>query len=151
MKERRSVIVELDPPKKLSMNKFLIGAQALHDAGIDALTLADNSLASPRVSNLAAGMLAREKTGARALIHITCRDRNLIGLQSHLMGLHSLGLSDVLAITGDPSKIGDFPGATSVFDLSSFDLISLIKQFNEGVAYSGKSLGQETNFSDACF
>ena len=149
VKERRSVIVELDPPKKLSMNKFLIGAQALHDAGIDALTLADNSLASPRISNLAAGMLAREKTGARALIHITCRDRNLIGLQSHLMGLHSLGLSDVLAITGDPSKIGDFPGATSVFDLSSFDLISLIKQFNEGVSYSGKSLGEKTNFSVA--
>lgn len=149
VKQKRSVIVELDPPKKLGMTKFLDGAQALHDAGIDALTLADNSLASPRVSNLAAGILAKEKTGARALIHITCRDRNLIGLQSHLMGLHSLGMSDVLAITGDPSKIGDFPGATSVYDVSSFDLISLIKQFNEGVSYSGKPLGDKTNFSVA--
>lgn len=149
VREKRSVIVELDPPKKLGMEKFLEGAQALHDAGIDALTLADNSLASPRVSNLAAGILAKEKTGARTLIHITCRDRNLIGLQSHLMGLHSLGMSDVLAITGDPSKIGDFPGATSVYDVSSFDLISLIKQFNEGVSYSGKPLGQKTNFSVA--
>jgi homocysteine S-methyltransferase len=149
VKEKRSVIVELDPPKKLGMNKFLEGAQALHHAGIDALTLADNSLASPRVSNLAAGILSKEKTGGRTLIHITCRDRNLIGLQSHLMGLHSLGLSDVLAITGDPSKIGDFPGATSVYDVSSFDLISLIKQFNEGVSYSGKPLGEKTNFSVA--
>lgn len=149
VREKRSVIVELDPPKKLGMDKFLEGAQALHDAGIDALTLADNSLASPRISNLAAGILAKEKTGARTLIHITCRDRNLIGLQSHLMGLHSLGMSDVLAITGDPSKIGDFPGATSVYDVSSFDLISLIKQFNEGVSYSGKPLGQKTNFSVA--
>ncbi|PGT81994.1 MULTISPECIES: bifunctional homocysteine S-methyltransferase/methylenetetrahydrofolate reductase [Bacillaceae] len=149
VREKRSVIVELDPPKKLGMEKFLEGAQALHDAGIDALTLADNSLASPRISNLAAGILAKEKTGARTLIHITCRDRNLIGLQSHLMGLHSLGMSDVLAITGDPSKIGDFPGATSVYDVSSFDLISLIKQFNEGVSYSGKPLGQKTNFSVA--
>ncbi|KKI93587.1 homocysteine methyltransferase [Bacillus sp. SA1-12] len=147
--EKRSVIVELDPPKKLGMNVFLDGAQALHEAGIDALTLADNSLASPRISNLAAGILAKEKTGGRMLIHITCRDRNLIGLQSHLMGLHSLGLTDVLAITGDPSKIGDFPGATSVYDLSSFDLISLIKQFNEGVSYSGKPLGAKTNFSVA--
>ncbi|QGQ44630.1 bifunctional homocysteine S-methyltransferase/methylenetetrahydrofolate reductase [Metabacillus sediminilitoris] len=149
VKEKRSVIVELDPPKKLGMSIFLEGAQALHDAGIDALTLADNSLASPRISNLAAGLLAREKTNARTLIHITCRDRNLIGLQSHLMGLHTLGLSDVLAITGDPSKIGDFPGATSVYDVSSFDLISLIKQFNEGVSYSGKPLGAKTNFSVA--
>ncbi len=147
--ERRSVIVELDPPKKLGMEKFLEGAEALHNAGIDALTLADNSLASPRVSNLAAGILAKERTGARTLIHITCRDRNLIGLQSHLMGLHSLGISDILAITGDPSKIGDFPGATSVYDVSSFDLISLIKQFNKGVSYSGKPLGQQTNFSVA--
>ncbi|WP_175638286.1 bifunctional homocysteine S-methyltransferase/methylenetetrahydrofolate reductase [Metabacillus schmidteae] len=147
--ERRSVIVELDPPKKLGMEKFLEGAEALHNAGIDALTLADNSLASPRISNLAAGILAKEKTGARTLIHITCRDRNLIGLQSHLMGLHSLGMSDILAITGDPSKIGDFPGATSVYDVSSFDLISLIKQFNKGVSYSGKPLGQQTNFSVA--
>lgn len=149
VKEKRSVIVELDPPKKLGMEKFLEGAQALQDAGIDALTLADNSLASPRVSNLAAGILAKERTGSRTLIHITCRDRNLIGLQSHLMGLHSLGMSDVLAITGDPSKIGDFPGATSVYDVSSFDLISLIKQFNNGVSYSGKPLGQKTNFSVA--
>lgn len=147
--EKRSVIVELDPPKKLGMSKFLQGAEALHHAGIDALTLADNSLASPRICNLAAGMLARERTSSRALIHITCRDRNLIGLQSHLMGLHTLGLSDVLAITGDPSKIGDFPGATSVYDVSSFDLISLIKQFNEGVSYSGKPLGEKTNFSVA--
>jgi homocysteine S-methyltransferase len=85
----------------------------------------------------------------RSLIHITCRDRNLIGLQSHLMGLDTLGLSDVLAITGDPSKIGDFPGATSVYDLTSFDLISLIKQFNEGLSYSGKPLGKKTNFSVA--
>lgn len=149
VKERRSVIVELDPPKKLGMNRFLEGAVALQQAGIDALTLADNSLATPRVSNVAAGLLAKEKAKSRTLIHLTCRDRNLIGLQSHLMGLHALGLSDVLAVTGDPSKIGDFPGATSVYDLSSFDLISLIKQFNEGLSYSGKPLGEKTNFSVA--
>ncbi|WP_369795771.1 methylenetetrahydrofolate reductase [Anoxybacillus sp. KU2-6(11)] len=65
------------------------------------------------------------------------------------MGLHTLGMTDVLALTGDPSKVGDFPGATSVYDLSSFDLISLIRQFNEGLSYSGKPLGQKTNFSIA--
>lgn len=149
VKEKRSIIVELDPPKKLGIEKFLKGAKALQEAGIDALTLADNSLASPRISNGAMGSIVQQTHGLRSLIHITCRDRNLIGLQSHLMGLHTLGLTDVLAITGDPSKIGDFPGATSVYDLSSFDLISLIKQFNDGLSYSGKPLGEKTNFSVA--
>ncbi|WP_110111697.1 bifunctional homocysteine S-methyltransferase/methylenetetrahydrofolate reductase [Bacillus sp. CGMCC 1.16541] len=149
VKQRKSIIVELDPPKKLGVTKFLEGAKALEKAGVDAVTLADNSLASPRVSNLAMATLMQQHTTARPLVHLTCRDRNLIGLQSHLMGLHTLGMNQVLAITGDPSKVGDFPGATSVYDLSSFDLISLISQFNEGLSYSGKPLGQKTNFSIA--
>ncbi|MBD8067577.1 bifunctional homocysteine S-methyltransferase/methylenetetrahydrofolate reductase [Bacillus sp. PS06] len=149
VKKQRSIIVELDPPKKLGVQTFIQGAIALQKAGVDSVTLADNSLASPRISNIACGTILKQQYNINPLIHITCRDRNLIGLQSHLMGLHTLGLNEVLAVTGDPSKIGDFPGATSVYDLSSFDLISLIKQFNEGISYSGKSLGQKTNFSIA--
>ncbi|WP_243291303.1 bifunctional homocysteine S-methyltransferase/methylenetetrahydrofolate reductase [Bacillus sp. FJAT-47783] len=149
VKKRRSIIVELDPPKTLGVDKFLKGAKALQEVGIDAITLADNSLATPRISNVACASLIQQKLNLRPLIHLTCRDRNLIGLQSHLMGLHSLGFHDILAITGDPSKIGDFPGATSVYDLSSLDLISLIKQFNEGLSYSGKQLGEKTHFSVA--
>ncbi|MBV5121025.1 bifunctional homocysteine S-methyltransferase/methylenetetrahydrofolate reductase [Bacillus halotolerans] len=147
--EKRSIIVELDPPKKLSFDKFLSAAAELKEAGIDALTLADNSLATPRISNVACGALVKQQLDMRSLVHLTCRDRNIIGLQSHLMGLDTLGLHDVLAITGDPSKIGDFPGATSVYDLTSFDLIRLIKQFNEGLSLSGKPLGKKTNFSVA--
>ncbi|WP_216829274.1 bifunctional homocysteine S-methyltransferase/methylenetetrahydrofolate reductase [Alkalihalobacterium elongatum] len=146
-KERTAVIVELDPPKQLHVNKFLDGAKALHEAGVDAVTLADNSLASPRVDNMALGAMMQSQVGARPLVHLTCRDRNLIGLQSHLMGLHTLGMNQVLAVTGDPTKVGDFPGATSVYDLTSFDLISLIKQLNEGISFSGKSLGQQANFT----
>ena len=125
------------------------GASALKQAGVDTITLADNSLASPRISNEAMGMLLKSQLELNPLIHITCRDRNLIGLQSHLMGLQTIGLDEVLVVTGDPSKIGDFPGATSVYDLSSFDLISLIQQFNEGISYTGQSLGQKTNFKIA--
>jgi homocysteine S-methyltransferase len=147
VKERKSVIVELDPPKKLSTKRFMEGAKALKEAGVDAVTMADNSLASPRVDNLALGAMIKEQVGARPLVHVTCRDRNLIGLQSHLMGLHALGIDDVLAITGDPTKIGDFPGATSVYDVSSFQLISFLKQLNEGISFSGKELGQKANFS----
>ncbi|MGM0899558.1 bifunctional homocysteine S-methyltransferase/methylenetetrahydrofolate reductase [Mesobacillus maritimus] len=149
VKTRPSVIVELDPPRKLDTTKFFEGAKALKAAGIDAVTLADNSLASPRVANSALGHLVKEKVGLRPLVHLTCRDRNLIGLQSHLMGLHTLGLHDVLAITGDPARVGDFPGASSVFDVSSFELIELIKQFNEGLSFSGKDLGQKGDFSIA--
>ncbi|WP_342496881.1 bifunctional homocysteine S-methyltransferase/methylenetetrahydrofolate reductase [Bacillus sp. FSL R5-0593] len=147
--QKRSIIVELDPPKKLNFDKFLQAASELKETGIEALTLADNSLATPRISNAACGSLLKERLDIRSLVHITCRDRNIIGLQSHLMGLDTLGLTDILAITGDPSKIGDFPGATSVYDLTSFDLIRLIKQFNEGISLSGKPLGKKTNFSVA--
>ncbi|WP_071395214.1 bifunctional homocysteine S-methyltransferase/methylenetetrahydrofolate reductase [Bacillus tuaregi] len=149
VKERPSVIVELDPPKKLDTTKYFKGVEALKETGIDAITMADNSLASPRISNSALGYLVKQKTGVRPLIHLTCRDRNMIGLQSHLMGLHTLGLHDVLAITGDPARVGDFPGASSVYDVSSFELIQMIKQFNEGLSYSGKELGQKTSFSVA--
>ncbi|ERN54154.1 bifunctional homocysteine S-methyltransferase/methylenetetrahydrofolate reductase [Alkalihalophilus marmarensis] len=146
-KKRRSVIVELDPPKKLSTDKFIKGAKVLKEAGVDAVTLADNSLASPRIDNMA--LAAQIKEDVRPLVHVTCRDRNLIGLQSHLMGLHALGINDVLAVTGDPTKVGDFPGATSVYDVTSFQLISLMKQLNEGISFSGKDLGQKANFSIA--
>lgn len=142
----RSIIVELDTPKHLDTDPFFKGAQALKEAGVDGLTLADNSLASPRICNATMASLVKKKVGLSSLVHITCRDRNLIGLQSHLMGLHTAGIRDILAITGDPTKIGDFPGATSVYDATSFELIKLIKQFNEGISFSGKSLKQRTQF-----
>ncbi|WP_137744805.1 bifunctional homocysteine S-methyltransferase/methylenetetrahydrofolate reductase [Robertmurraya siralis] len=149
VKERASVIVELDPPRKLNTEKFFQGAKELKAAGIDAITLADNSLASPRIENSALAYLTKTKVGMRPLVHITCRDRNIIGLQSHLMGLHTLGLHDVLAVTGDPARVGDFPGASSVYDVSSFELIQMIKQFNDGLSSSGKDLGQKGAFSVA--
>ncbi|MBU8907218.1 bifunctional homocysteine S-methyltransferase/methylenetetrahydrofolate reductase [Desertibacillus haloalkaliphilus] len=147
---RKSVIVELDPPKKLtSIDKFLEGAKQLKISGVDAITMADNSLASPRIDNMALGSILKNDLQTRPLVHVTCRDRNLIGLQSHLMGLHTLGINQLLAVTGDPTKVGDFPGASSVYDLSSFDLIRMIKQLNEGISFSGKALGEKTNFSVA--
>lgn len=149
VKKKPSIIVELDPPRKLDTTKFFKGAKALKEVGIDAITLADNSLASVRISNESLGYLVKTQLEMRPLIHIACRDRNLIGLQSHLMGLHTLGMNDVLAITGDPARVGDFPGASSVYDVSSFELIQMIKQLNEGLSFSGKDLGQKTSFSIA--
>ncbi|MEQ6390685.1 bifunctional homocysteine S-methyltransferase/methylenetetrahydrofolate reductase [Bacillaceae bacterium S4-13-58] len=147
VKQQKSVIVELDTPKHLDTEVFFQGVKALKQANIDAITMADNSLASPRISNAAMATMIKNDYHVRPLVHITCRDRNLIGLQSHLMGLHTLGINQILAVTGDPTKIGDFPGATSVYDLTSFELITFIKQLNEGISFSGKSLRQKTNFS----
>lgn len=148
-KTERTIIVELDTPRHLDTTKFLEGSVALNEAGADAVTMADNSLASPRISNMAMGSILKHKENIRALAHITCRDRNLIGLQSHLMGLDALGMHDILAVTGDPTKVGDFPGATSVYDVSSMELIQLIKKLNEGISFSGKPLRKKANFSVA--
>lgn len=147
VKDRHSIIVELDPPRHLQTKEYFEGVQSLKNVGVDAITLADNSLATPRISNAAiATLMKKPEIGMTPLIHLTCRDRNLIGLQSHLMGLHALGIHEILAITGDPTKIGDFPGASSVFDVTSFELIQLIKQCNEGISFSGKSLKEKTTF-----
>lgn len=146
VKERHTVIVELDPPRDLDIGKFMKGAEALRRAGADALTLADNSLAVTRMSNMALGHLVHAKTGLRPLVHVACRDRNLIGTQSHLMGFDALGIDHVLAVTGDPAKFGDLPGSSSVYDLTSFEIIRMIKQLNDGISFSGKPLKQKANF-----
>jgi methionine synthase / methylenetetrahydrofolate reductase(NADPH) len=145
-KRETTIVVELDPPKTLDTRRFFEGAKALTRAGADAITLADNSLASPRICNTAlASMLLN--SGVNVMAHLTCRDRNIIGLQSHLLGLETLRIHEVLALTGDPARVGDFPGATSVYDLSSFELIRFMKEMNEGRSYVGKTIGQKTNFS----
>ncbi|QIC04202.1 bifunctional homocysteine S-methyltransferase/methylenetetrahydrofolate reductase [Brevibacillus sp. 7WMA2] len=145
VKHHPTIIVEFDPPKDLHTEDFLQGCCALHDAGANAITLADNSLATVRMSNMALGAMMK-RLGIEPLLHIACRDRNLIGQQSHLMGLHALGIDQVLVITGDPSRFGDLPGASSVYDVSSFDLIRMVKQLNQGYAFSGKQLKQHAQF-----
>ncbi len=144
------VITELDPPKTLDLEKFLTGAKALTDAGSDAITLADNSLAILRVSNLAMGAMLKQRHGIMPLLHLSCRDRNLLGLQSELMGLSALGIRHVLPLTGDPAKVGDHPGAKSVYDVNSVQLIGIIKRFNEGFNHTGKSVKVQTNFVTGC-
>ncbi|MNJ39963.1 Bifunctional homocysteine S-methyltransferase/5,10-methylenetetrahydrofolate reductase [compost metagenome] len=146
VKTRHTVIVELDPPRDLDIGKFMAGASALKQAGVDAVTLADNSLAVTRMSNMALGHLVKAQTGLRPMVHIACRDRNLIGTQSHMMGFDALGINHVLAVTGDPARFGDLPGASSVYDMTSFEMIRMIKQLNEGVAFSGNPLKQRAKF-----
>jgi homocysteine S-methyltransferase len=150
LKQEQVSIVELDSPKGLSMDKFLAGAKALKEAGAAAITLADNSLAILRVSNFAAAIRVREEVGLTSLLHLACRDRNLLGLQSEIMGLGTLGFRHVLALTGDPAKVGDHPGATSVYDLNSVGLIKLLAGMNRGVNHVGRPLNGQTHFIIGC-
>ena len=144
-----TIIAELDPPKTLDIRKFTKGVKALDEAGVAAITLADNSLAKTRICNVSIASLLKNEISTPFLLHLSCRDHNMIGLQSRLLGMDVLGFHQVLAITGDPSKIGDFPGATSVFDATSFKLLELIKQLNKGIGYSGASIKKETTFTAA--
>lgn len=146
VKERLTILVELDPPRTFDTTKFFEGAEALNNARVDAITISDNSLATPRISNMALASILKHEYGIKPLIHLTTRDHNLVGMHSHVMGFHKLGLHDVLAITGDPTKVGDFPGASSVFDLRSVELVQLIKKFNDGISYTGKSLKEKARF-----
>jgi len=140
------VLVEFDPPKDLDIERYMIGAASLQDAGADSITMADNSLAQTRMSNLALGAIVKMRLGIDPLVHIACRDRNLIGQQSHLMGLHALSIHQILVVTGDPARYGDLPGASSVFDVSSFDLIRMVKQLNAGISFSGQPLRERGRF-----
>ena len=149
VKQRPTVIVELDTPKHLDTELFFENIGKLDEANIDAVTLADNSLATVRVSNIAAASLIKQRYDIEPLVHITCRDRNLIGLQSHLLGLSLIGVSEILAITGDPSKVGHLPGATNVYDVNSKSLTELALRFNQGINVDGDALKKHTNFNIA--
>ncbi|UEX90087.1 bifunctional homocysteine S-methyltransferase/methylenetetrahydrofolate reductase [Staphylococcus ratti] len=144
-----TIIVELDTPKHLDTQRFFKNIEALDKANVDAVTLADNSLATVRISNVAAASLIKQNYSIEPLVHITCRDRNLIGLQSHLLGLSLLGINEILAITGDPSKVGHLPGATNVYDVNSKGLTELALRFNEGINTDGDALKKRTNFNIA--
>ncbi|MDU2136325.1 MAG: bifunctional homocysteine S-methyltransferase/methylenetetrahydrofolate reductase [Staphylococcus warneri] len=149
VKQGPTLIVELDTPKHLDTDQFFNNIGKLDDADIDAVTLADNSLATVRVSNIAAASIIKQRFNIEPLVHITCRDRNLIGLQSHLLGLSLIGVNEILAITGDPSKVGHLPGATNVYDVNSKGLTEIALRFNQGINTDGDALKKHTNFNIA--
>ena len=144
------ILTELDPPKTLDLERYFVGAQALTEAGTDAITLADNSLAILRVANVSIGAILKERFDIMPLIHLSCRDRNLLGLQSELMGIAALGIRHVLPLTGDPAKVGDHPGASSVYDVNSIELMRIIARLNEGYNHAGKSIKVQTNLVQGC-
>lgn len=139
------VSVEVNPPIGLDPTPAVEAACALTAAGIDVINTADGPRATVRMNNLAAA-LAMQAAGAEVLLHICCRDRNLLALQGDLLGAHALGIRNLVIITGDPPKVGDYPDATAVYDLDSIELLRWVNGFNHGVDPTGKRLEACTNF-----
>ncbi len=142
--------VELDIPRGIDMSSVLDGAAYLQKHGVDAINITDGARARLRMSSVAISFLIQRDVGIEVMTHLACRDRNLIGLQAELLSAHALGLQNILAITGDPAIIGDYPHATSVFDVDAIGLIRAVKAMNEGKDLMGNSIGQPTSFLIAC-
>ncbi|MCB9746534.1 MAG: bifunctional homocysteine S-methyltransferase/methylenetetrahydrofolate reductase [Alphaproteobacteria bacterium] len=140
------ISVELDPPRGLDPSRALEGAEFLRARGIDVINIADGPRAVARMGPMALAQLARQRCGIESVIHYCCRDRNLLGMQMDLLGAHALGLHNVLAVTGDPPKMGTYPNATAVFDIDSIGLLHFITRMNRGLDFSGRPMGGRTQF-----
>ena len=140
------VTVEVTPPKDTNYRALIEKLRPLVDAGISAVDVTDNPMASMHMSAIAFAHLVKEELGVATILHLTCRDLNLLGMHSALLGAAALGIDGILALTGDPASAGDFPGATSVFDVTSDGLAKIISSLNCGLDYVGKEIGQPTNF-----
>ena len=144
---RWPIIAELDPPPHLEYAPVLEGAKALAAAGADAISLADNPLASIRLDNLTFGALLRRACPTQVICHVTCRDRNSLGLQSALLGAHVQGIEGLLAVTGDPAPRTVHGRTVSVYELQSAGLVRLISGLNRGLTTAGRDLRGRTRFS----
>ncbi|MCL4493325.1 MAG: bifunctional homocysteine S-methyltransferase/methylenetetrahydrofolate reductase [Firmicutes bacterium] len=140
------VSVELDPPRGVNPHRLLEAAQTVADAGADAINIGDSPMARVRLSALATARLTSERVPIQTILHFTTRDRNLMGLQSDLLGAHALGIRNVLALTGDPPGLGDYAHASAVYDINSIGLVKVLQAFNRGEDALGQKIGGHTNF-----
>lgn len=139
-----AVSVELDPPRGVSAEALLDSAKLLADNGVDAINIADGPRATARMSPTALASLLKANVGIETIVHYCCRDRNILGMQADLIGAHATGLRNILIITGDPPKLGNYPHATAVFDVDSIGLIRLANLLNRGLDLAGEPLGGKT-------
>jgi homocysteine S-methyltransferase len=144
------ISVELDPPKGSVTKKFLEAAAALKIAGVDCINVADSPMARVRMAAIASAHLIKQEVGVDAIVHLTTRDRNLMGLQSDLLGAHALGLRNILALTGDPPSLGNVAHATPVYDLDAIGLIKVLRDLNAGHDLLGNPTGEPTDFTIGC-
>jgi methionine synthase / methylenetetrahydrofolate reductase (NADH) len=141
------VSVELDPPKGTNMASMLAVSRRLKESGVvHEVDINDNPMARARLSALMAAVAIERTIGVETIPHVTPRDSSIMGLQSQLLGAHAEGVRNVLAVTGDPPHVGDYPGSSGVYDFDSIGLTALLSRLNEGEDYSGKAIDAPTSF-----
>jgi methionine synthase I (cobalamin-dependent)/5,10-methylenetetrahydrofolate reductase len=139
-------MVEIVPPRGTNVEKEIEGARFLKSVGVDAVNIPDSPRASARMSNQALSILVQQQVGMEAVLHYTCRDRNVLSIQSDLLGAAAIGLRNLICITGDPPKLGNYPDATAVFDVDSIGLVNIVHNLNRGLDIGGNPIGTATSF-----
>ena len=139
-------LVEIVPPKGVDFRKELEGAHYLMASGIDAINIPDSPRASARMSNMALCLLIQQQVGIETVLHFSCRDRNVLSMQSELLGAYSTGIRNLICITGDPPKMGNYPDATAVFDVDAIGLVNIVHNLNNGLDIGSNPIGTGTGF-----
>jgi homocysteine S-methyltransferase len=139
-------MVEIVPPKGTDIRKELEGSRFLKSVGVDAVNIPDSPRASARMSNQALSLLVQRDAEIEAILHYTCRDRNVLCIQSDLLGAAAVGIKNLICITGDPPKMGNYPDATAVFDVDAIGLVNIVHNLNRGLDLGGNPIGAGTGF-----
>ncbi|HEY4190658.1 MAG TPA: bifunctional homocysteine S-methyltransferase/methylenetetrahydrofolate reductase, partial [Candidatus Limnocylindrales bacterium] len=144
------VSVEIDPPRSVRIERTIEAARLLQSSGVDLVNVSDSAMARVRMGALAVAFGIQHDLDLECLVHTTTRDRNLMALESELLGAHALGVRNILALTGDPPRIGDYPTGSGVWDVDSIGLIEILARLNRGEDQAGSPIGQQAAFTIAC-
>ena len=151
LSQRRFVIsVEIDPPRSIRIDRTLEAARLLRDAGTDVVNISDSAMARVRMGAMAVAFGVQHDVNVECVVHTTTRDRNLMALEAELLGAHALGVRNILALTGDPPRVGDYPTGTGVWDVDSIGLIEILTRLNRGEDQAGSPIGHRASFTIAC-
>jgi methionine synthase I (cobalamin-dependent)/5,10-methylenetetrahydrofolate reductase len=151
LEDRRFVIsVEIDPPRSIRIERTIEAARLLQAAGVDAVNISDSAMARVRMGAMAVAFGIQHDLDLECLIHFTTRDRNLMAIESELLGAHALGVRNILALTGDPPRVGDYPSGTGVWDVDSIGLVEILARLNRGEDGAGSPIGAPAGFTIAC-
>ncbi|PZR70382.1 MAG: bifunctional homocysteine S-methyltransferase/methylenetetrahydrofolate reductase [Candidatus Dormiibacter spiritus] len=141
------ISVELTPPRGIDPSRMLAGARLLQEAGVEFANVTDSAMARLRMGVISCAALVQQQVGLETIAHFTCRDRNVMAIQSELIGAHALGIRNIFALRGDPPRVGDYPKATPVWDVNAVGLITILSNLNRGLDANGTPIGERAFFN----
>ncbi|TMC65771.1 MAG: bifunctional homocysteine S-methyltransferase/methylenetetrahydrofolate reductase [Chloroflexi bacterium] len=144
------ISVEIDPPRSIRIDRTIEAARLLRSAGVDLVNVSDSAMARVRMGAMAVAFGIQHDLDVECLVHFTTRDRNLMAIESELLGAHALGVRNILALTGDPPRVGEYPTGTGVWDVDSIGLVEILARLNRGEDQAGSAIGQRAGFTIAC-